>query len=40
MSDQPLLSVRNLTRSFPVPGGFFNRVVNHVRAVDGISFEI
>lgn len=40
MIDQPLLSVRNLTRSFPVQGGFFNRVVNHVRAVDDISFEI
>ena len=40
MVDQTLLRVRNLTRSFPVQGGFFNRIVNHVRAVDGISFEI
>ena len=40
MVDQPLLRVRNLTRSFPVHGGFFNRIVNHVRAVDDISFEI
>ena len=40
MVDQALLRVRNLTRSFPVQGGFFNRIVNHVRAVDGISFEI
>ncbi len=40
MVDQPLLRVRNLTRSFPVQGGFFNRIVNYVRAVDDISFEI
>lgn len=40
MVDQPLLSVRNLTRSFPVQGGFFNRTVNFVRAVDAVSFEI
>ena len=40
MVDQPLLRVQKLACSFPVQGGFFNRIVNHVRAVDGISFEI
>lgn len=35
-----LLSVTNLKVHFPVRGGFFQRVVDDVRAVDGISFDI
>jgi ABC-type glutathione transport system ATPase component len=38
---RPLLSVRNLTKYFPVRGkGFSRRVVGHVKAVDGVSFDL
>ncbi len=37
---EPLLSVRNLVKYFPIHGGLLVRTVGHVRAVDGISFEI
>jgi oligopeptide/dipeptide ABC transporter ATP-binding protein len=36
----PLLSVRDLTKHFPITRGLFRRVVGTVRAVDGISFDI
>ena len=36
---QPLLSVKNLTKHFPVGGGLFSKP-RVVRAVDGVSFEI
>jgi peptide/nickel transport system ATP-binding protein len=36
----PLLKVRDLTKHFPITGGIFSRVRAHVRAVDGISFDI
>ena len=36
----PLLRVRDLKKYFPITRGFFNRVVNHVRAVDGVSFDL
>jgi len=36
----PLLHVRDLRKHFPITKGFFNRVVNHVRAVDGVSFDL
>ncbi len=35
-----LLKVNDLKVHFPIRGGFFQRVVDHVRAVDGVSFEI
>jgi oligopeptide/dipeptide ABC transporter ATP-binding protein len=35
-----LLEVRNLQKWFPVHGGLLNRVVNHVKAVDGVSFNV
>ncbi len=35
-----LLEVRNLTKHYPVQKGFLQRVVGHVRAVDGVSFSI
>lgn len=39
--EQPLLSVRNLTKMFPVESGVFgSRFVKHVSAVDDISFDI
>ena len=36
----PLLQVNNLVKRFPVKGGVFSRVVDHVHAVDGVSFHI
>jgi len=35
-----LLKVNNLKQYFPIKGGFLGRTVNHVKAVDDISFEI
>jgi len=35
-----LLRVDGLVKHFPIHGGVFNRVVGHVRAVDGVSFAI
>ncbi len=37
---ETLLSVRNLKKYFPISGGIFSRVVGHVKAVDGVSFDI
>ncbi|MGJ4952889.1 ABC transporter ATP-binding protein [Bradyrhizobium sp. HKCCYLS20291] len=36
----PLLSVRNLTKAFPIRGGLLKRQVGSVRAVDGVNFHI
>jgi len=36
----PLLEVRDLRMWFPIRGGILNRVQAHVRAVDGVSFDI
>lgn len=35
-----LLTVNDLKVHYPIRGGFFRRVVDHVKAVDGISFEL
>jgi peptide/nickel transport system ATP-binding protein len=35
-----LLKVDNLKKYFPVRAGIFKRVVNHLKAVDDISFEV
>ena len=35
-----LLEARDLTMHFPVTAGIFRHVVGHVRAVDGVSFDI
>jgi oligopeptide transport system ATP-binding protein len=35
-----LLQVENLTKYFPIKGGIFRRTVGHVRAVDGVSFDL
>jgi len=40
VADAPLLRVEGLTRYFPIRRGLFSRTVGHVRAVDGVSFEI
>ena len=39
-ADDVILSVRNVTRHFPIKEGALQRVVGQVRAVDGISFDI
>lgn len=38
--DNLLLDVKDVKKYFPVYGGLLNRVVNHVKAVDGVSFSI
>ncbi|HMO58072.1 MAG TPA: dipeptide ABC transporter ATP-binding protein [Roseiflexaceae bacterium] len=35
-----LLEVKGLKKHFPITGGFFKRVIGHVKAVDGINFYI
>jgi peptide/nickel transport system ATP-binding protein len=37
---QPLLIVNELQKHFPIKGGVLNRVVGHVRAVDGVNFSV
>ena len=39
-TDEPLLSVRNLTTRFPVKGGVFRRTVANVHAVEDVSFTL
>ncbi len=39
-SGVPLLEVRDLQTHFPVRSGILQRVTGHVKAVDGISFEV
>ncbi|HEX4893663.1 MAG TPA: dipeptide ABC transporter ATP-binding protein [Hyphomicrobiaceae bacterium] len=36
----PLLSVRNLVKHFPIRGGLLSREVDRVHAVDGVSFDL
>ncbi|MBD8069367.1 dipeptide ABC transporter ATP-binding protein [Bacillus sp. PS06] len=40
MSTKTLLEVKNLKQYFPIKGGILGRTVNHVKAVDDISFSI
>ncbi|MEZ4656670.1 MAG: ABC transporter ATP-binding protein [Caldilineaceae bacterium] len=35
-----ILEVNNLKQYFPIHAGFFQRVVGHVKAVDGVSFSL
>jgi oligopeptide transport system ATP-binding protein len=37
---EPLLQVENLTKYFPIKRGLLSRTVGHVRAVDGVSFDV
>jgi oligopeptide/dipeptide ABC transporter ATP-binding protein len=39
-TDTPILKVEGLKKYFPVRRGFFQRVGDHVRAVDGVNLEI
>jgi len=36
----PLVQVRDLVKDFPIKGGILQRVKGHVRAVDGVTFDI
>src|SRR5690348_6614308 len=40
VSEQVLLSVRDLRTYFPILGGVLRRRVGEVKAVDGVSFDI
>ncbi|MEC5424119.1 dipeptide ABC transporter ATP-binding protein [Virgibacillus sp. C22-A2] len=40
VNQKELLKVTDLEQHFPIKGGFLGRTVNHVKAVDGISFAI
>ena len=37
---EPVLSVRNLKTYFPIREGLFSKVVDHVKAVDDVSFDV
>ena len=40
MTENQLLTINDLKMHFPIRKGFFRRVVGHVKAVDGVNFEI
>jgi oligopeptide/dipeptide ABC transporter ATP-binding protein len=40
MNDNIILEVKDLKQHFPIKHGFLQRVVGHVKAVDGISFSL
>lgn len=40
MAKKELLKVNNLKQHFPIKGGLLGRTVNHVKAVDGVTFTI
>ena len=40
LTEEPLLRVENLVKYFPVREGLLAKVVNHVRAVDGVSLTV
>jgi peptide/nickel transport system ATP-binding protein len=39
-NEEPLLQVKDLKMHFPIRKGFFSKVVDHVKAVDGVSFDV
>jgi oligopeptide/dipeptide ABC transporter ATP-binding protein len=39
-AERPLVKVTDLVKHFPIRGGFLQRVIATVQAVDGVSFEI
>lgn len=40
LNNDNLIQISNLKKWFPLYGGFFSKVVGHVKAVDGITFNI
>ena len=39
-ADKTILCVRNVKKHFPIKEGVLQKVVGHVHAVDGVSFDI
>ncbi|BAC15026.1 oligopeptide ABC transporter ATP-binding protein [Oceanobacillus iheyensis HTE831] len=39
-NQKQLLKVRDLKQHFPIKGGVLGKTVNHVKAVDGVSFDV
>jgi len=37
---KPILEIKGLKKHFPIKTGFFNKVTGHVRAVDGVDFQV
>ena len=37
---EPILEVRDLRKYFPIKKGLLSRTVGHVRALDGVSFDV
>ncbi len=40
MRQEPLIQVKNLKKHFPIQSGFLKKTVGHVKACDGVSFDI
>ncbi|MCE5264524.1 MAG: dipeptide ABC transporter ATP-binding protein [Deltaproteobacteria bacterium] len=40
MNDKPLVSVEKVQKYYPITAGVFSRVVNQVRAVDGVDLDL
>lgn len=40
MSNENILEIKNLKKHFPIKAGVLQKVVGHVKSVDGVSFEI
>lgn len=40
MSSMGFIEIKDLNVHYPIRGGFFNTIQDHVRAVDGVTFEI
>lgn len=40
MEETPLIEIRNLKTYYPIRGGFFNSVQDHLKAVDDVSLKI
>ena len=40
MSREVILSAENLVKHYPIRAGVLRRTVGHVKAVDGVSFEL
>ena len=36
----PILKIKNLKTYFPIKGGFFGGITNHVKAVNNVSFDV
>ena len=39
-SKEPILKIKNLKTYFPLKNGFFGGVTGHVKAVDGVNFDV